>query len=238
MQAKRYDLVSTRVGNKHDSPAPRHSEDDLEEVIEVRRQVDSMIWPSEFLSNEFGGDDIPELLKARKHLKLNKRLPSIAALVVTMDKPYSLGVELADELLARGVKYKEDSPHIQFCDPDFSYSALLADLATANHKALNHAFDVKYYYKAKRPEQLVKVAPCTFCENEKGAPNHYTYPAGHGATSGSAESVINAYFDLDDDMKGKVYDACYQFAHWRTLLGVHFREDNDEGLRIGRLYSS
>ena len=235
---KRYDLVSTRTGVKHDSPAPRHNEDDLQEVIEVRRMVELGEWPAEFLANDGGGDDIPDLLKSRRDLRLTKRRPATAALVVTMDKPYSLGVNLADELLARGEKFKEVRDHVQFCDPTFSYSALLADLATANHKALNHAFDVKYYYKAKRPEQYLKVDPCIFSEDNVGAPNHYSYPAGHGATSGSAEAVINAYFDLNDEMKLKVYDACYQFAHWRTLLGVHFREDNDEGLRIGRLYTS
>lgn len=236
-QAKQYDRVSPRAGNKHDSPSPRHNDDDLAEVLEVRRMVDLQEWPSEFLMNDGGGDDVPDLLKSRRALRLKKNKPSVAALVVTMDKPYSLGVELADELLARGVKFREEQDHIQFCDPEMSYSALLRDLASANHKALNHAFDVKYFYKAKRPEQYVMVAPCVLCENEAGAPMHPAYPAGHGATSGSAQAVINKYFDLDSQMSLKVHDACYQFAHWRTLLGVHFREDNDEGIRIGSLYS-
>lgn len=237
-QLKRYDQVSPREGNAHDSPAPRHSEEDLCEVIEVRRQVELGEWPAEFLANDGGGDDVPDLLKSRTDLRLNKRRPKTAALVVTMDKPYSLGVELADELLSRGVKFKEVRDHIQFADQTFSYSAFLKDLASANHKALNHAFDVKYHYMAKRPEQLAKVDPCVFCVNDAGAPQHPSYPAGHGATSGSAQAVIEAYFDLDDEMKLKVHDACYQFAHWRTLLGVHFREDNDEGIRIGRKYTS
>ena len=237
-QLKRYDLVSPREGNAHDSPAPRHSEEDLCEVIEVRRQVELGEWPSDFLANEGGGDDVPDLLKARRALRLSARRPTTAALVVTMDDPDSLGVELAKELMSRGVKFKEDRGHVQFCDETYSFSALKADLAMANHKALNHAFDVKYHYDAKRPEQYAKVDPCVFCVNEAGAPNHYSYPAGHGATSGSAQAVIEKYFDLDDEMKLKVHDACYQFAHWRTLLGVHFREDNDEGIRIGRKYSS
>ena len=235
---KQYNLVSTRQGKRHDSPSPRHDADDLQEVIDVREQVALGHWPSEFLDNRYGGDDVPDLLQARTALNLTKENPSIAALVVTMDQPDSLGIELHNELVARGVKYKEHQDHVQFCDPEFSYTAFKRDLANANHLALNHAFDVKYYYRAKRPEQYVQVAPCIFSEDKVGAPAHYSYPAGHGATSGSAQAVIESYFDLDSEMKGKVYDACYQFAHWRTLLGVHFREDNDEGLRIGRMYSA
>ena len=241
MQPKRYDTVSPNPGKPHDSPPPRHSKEDLQEVSEVRRMVELGHWPSEFLANESGGgDDVPELLASRRALRLSKRRPTTAALVVTMDDPYSLGEELHKELRARGVRYKEDSDHTRFAEPEFSRAAFARDLASANAKALWHAFEVKYHYKAVRPEARpeVLVAPCVFCVDDFGAPNHWAYPAGHGATSGSALAVLRAYFDLDEDMDKLVFDACYQFAHWRTLLGVHFREDNDEGLRIGLKYAA
>ena len=236
--AKLYNTISPRQGNAHDSPAPVYTQADLDEVLEVRRMVELGAWPADFLLNEGGGDDVPELLLARQHLRLNKRRPEVAAMVVTMDKPYSLGMELAQELMSRGVKFKEDRPHVQFCDETYSFSAFLKDLMSANHNALNHVFDVKYYYNALRPEQMLQVDPCLLCANDDGAPNHPSFPAGHGGTSGSAQATINAYFDLTPDMELKVHDACYQFAHWRTLLGVHYRKDNDDGLRIGNLYSS
>ena len=235
-QTKRYDIVSPNPGYRHDSPAPRHNAADLQEVLEVRRRVELGEWPSEYLSHANGtGKEIPVLLRSRA-LALSVVRPKTAALVVTMDKPYSLGVEMADALLAMGAKLKVDLPHVQFCDPEMSYTSLLRDLASANHRALGHCFQVKYHYKAKRPEQYAKVDPCIFAVDLVGAPGHPSYPAGHGGTSGSAEAVIMRYFDLDNDGVAMVKDAAYQFAHWRTLLGVHFREDNDEGLRIGRKY--
>lgn len=235
---KQYNIVSPREPNRHDSPEPRHNDDDFKEVVEIRRQVELGIWPSDFLANKGGGDRVPDLLAKRRALGLTKSRPKTAAFVVTMDDPYSLGVEIAKELISRGVKFKIDMTHVQFCDPEMSYTALIRDLSSANHKALNHAFDVKYHFMARRPEQYALVDPCLFAADDVGAPGHPSYPAGHGATSGSAQAVIEKYFDLTDEMYLKVYDACYQFAHWRTLLGVHFREDNDEGLRIGRLYSA
>lgn len=222
-------LHSPRKGVKHGTKAPSTGRDKLDEVIEVRSQVVLKKWPSEYLQHGEGfGTKPPELLQGLGVYRYN---PSTAAEAVRMDKPHDLGVALWDALQKIGVALKEAYNYIPFVE---QFVHFLSELSAANYKALDKIFDVKYYWMEERPETKIGIAGCIFTGDDYGAPNHPAYGAGHGAVAGATFAVIKKFFDMTADVIALVWDACYQFAHWRTLLGVHYREDNDLGLDIGQ----
>lgn len=222
-------LHSPRPGVQHGTEAPASIESGkLDEVIEVREQVRCKHWPSEYLQhNGSFGLKPPVLLK---DMGIYKHDPNTAAQAVAMDKPFDLGVALWDALQAMGVPLKEKHNYVPFIE---QFAHFLVMLNAANYEALDRIFDIKYYWMEERPETVLGLPGAVFTGDKYGAPNHPAYGAGHGAVSGATYAIICYFFDLTDDQKALVWDACYQFAHWRTLLGVHYREDNDLGLAQG-----
>lgn len=236
----RRDIVSPRPGKQHDSKAPLSLKDGsaftdaLDEVCEVVAMTEGGEWPTEFLAkgNPSGlGGEPPELLK--KELRLISRNPERLALSVSMDKPWDLAVILLDELLARGAKFREDAQHVQFCDKTNSYTATMMDVMQSVHAALNHIFDIKYFWRKPRPEDYKATPGKQFTVDDLGAPGHWSYGAGHAAAAAAVCQALHRALSLDDEQSAWVKDACWQFANGRTLLGVHFWEDNAEGFRVG-----
>lgn len=233
------DVVSPRPGKQHDSKAPLRPGDDgfeqsLDEVSQIVAMTELGRWPADFLAkgNPSGSNgEPPELLKSK--LRLHSRRPERLALAVSMDKPWHLGEFLLDELLMRGVKYREDADHIQFCDEEYSYTATMKDVFDSTHAALNHIFDIKYFWKQPRPEDYKGIPGCQFTVDDLGAPGHWSYGAGHAAAAAATRMAIARNLDLDAEMLAHLDDSAWQFCQGRTLLGVHFWEDNAEGYRVG-----
>lgn len=226
---KNSQLHSPRKGVQHGTAAPTEGRDKLDEVIEVRRQVVTNHWPADYLAHGDGfGTEPPVLLK---EMGIRKRRPSTAAAAVRMDKPHDLGVALWDALHAAGAKLKEQYNYVPFVE---QFAHFLSELNNANYHALDKIFDVKYYWMVERPETVLGLPGCIFTGDSYGAPNHPAFGAGHGSVAGATYALILKFFDLTEDQAAMVWDACYQFSHWRTLLGVHYREDNDLGLAVGQ----
>ncbi len=58
-----------------------------------------------------------------------------------------------------------------------------------------------------------------------------SYVSGHAAVSGAAAEVLAAFFP---EQAGELQAAAEEAAMSRLYGGIHFRSDNDEGLRLGR----
>lgn len=239
---KKSALHSPRHGQAHGIDAPLYPgqpgfDEWLNEVVEVRRQVELMQWPRAYLENASGTGGVPELFKLYdkrypdRALGVTEARPQSAAEIVRMDDPVDLGIVLYKALSAMKADLNRDGPHVEFVE---GYVQFLRRLSVRIHAALDKIFDVKYFYMLERPETVLGLPGCLFTGDGYGAPNHPSYGAGHGAAAGATESVILNTFDLREEEQAMVRDACYQFAHYRTLLGVHYRADNDVGLAIGR----
>lgn len=233
-------LHSPRAGNAHGTPRPIYPgeagfEEALYEVIETRAKVVHMEWPTQYLTSKHPvpgmGDDVPFLLN---HMQIGRGNPETCAQVVAMDKPSDLGLELWNRVIQAGGKlkdkYKAKNGNTPFVE---AFARFNAELGFACYVALDKIFDVKYHWMLERPETVKNIPGCIFTGDRYGAPNHPAYGAGHGAVAGITLELIKRFFNLAGDLLNMVIDACYQFAHWRTLLGVHYRADNDLGMEVG-----
>ena len=98
--------------------------------------------------------------------------------------------------------------------------------AIAQYDAIVACWDGKYAYWAIRPFQLDSTLLTLF-----PTPNHPSYPAAHGCSSGALGRVIGRLFpDSADSMEAKASEA----GESRLWGGIHYRSDIDSGLAIGR----
>lgn len=103
---------------------------------------------------------------------------------------------------------------------------VIAHLAVAQADAFIACWDTKYFYWAGRPTGLIPGFASTI-----GTPNFPTYTSGHSTQSGAAAVVLGHFFPRDAASLGAMAD---EAAVSRLYGGIHFRADNDVGLRIGR----
>ena len=105
-----------------------------------------------------------------------------------------------------------------------------AVLSTAYYDSLVACWDAKYAYWGIRPFQYdPEFKPLITTPNFPG------YPSGHAMLSGTAAEALSYLFPADAQFFNKQAEAA---AESRLLGGVHFRLDNDEGLRLGRSVAS
>jgi hypothetical protein len=92
--------------------------------------------------------------------------------------------------------------------------------------------------------------------NPEGCPLHPAYPAGHALIAGACTTVLKAFFDetfpVDDPVLvsadglsvkpyvgptltvgGELNKLASNVAFGRNMLGIHWRSDGSEGLRMG-----
>ncbi|MCM3717344.1 vanadium-dependent haloperoxidase [Fictibacillus phosphorivorans] len=98
------------------------------------------------------------------------------------------------------------------------------------HAAINDAFVIAWYFK-----YLWDVArPCQYDRNLKTVlftPRFPTYPSAHAVMAGCSESILSYYFPQERHRLHEMFEEC---AMSREYAGVHFKVDNDEGLKLGR----
>jgi membrane-associated phospholipid phosphatase len=114
-------------------------------------------------------------------------------------------------------KYRLGSPHIARALGYF-------------HSAVNDAFVMSWYFKylwdVARPNQYGRnLSPVLT------TPRFPSYPSAHATVAGCAESVLSYFFPPEASGIKNTMEQC---ALSRLYAGVHFKADNDEGLRLGR----
>jgi membrane-associated phospholipid phosphatase len=101
-----------------------------------------------------------------------------------------------------------------------------AVMSVAQYDALIACWDAKYTYWAMRPfqydETLVTLFP---------TPNHPSYPAAHGCSSGALAAALAYLFPAEaESIQARAEEA----AMSRLWGGIHFRSDIETGLALGR----
>jgi len=64
-----------------------------------------------------------------------------------------------------------------------------------------------------------------------GLPNFPSYPSNHASLSGGMARILGSFFPAE---KNRLDGLADQAAMSRLFGGIHFRVDNDTGLRLGR----
>lgn len=92
------------------------------------------------------------------------------------------------------------------------------------------AWDAKYHYWFIRPETAAaKILGIKF-KPQILTPPFPSYVSGHAATSGAAATILAHFLKRDSASLKTMAD---EAAHSRLLGGIHFKFDNDQGLKLG-----
>lgn len=112
-------------------------------------------------------------------------------------------------------------------------------------------WDAKYEYSIERPETYIRRLINPNWRPLHETPNFPAYPSGHSAFGGAATEILAAYFGQKNNITDRTHQGRIEFAgHPRTfnsfqemgqenaysrlLIGVHYRMDCVEGMRLGR----
>lgn len=241
-------LASPRIGKKHGLPTPIHFEEEgfaeqLQEVIEVRRLVESGVYPAEFLARHHPEPDRFDPYTMPPPL-MNEGLsvynPQGCANVVHMDNPLDMPNAVLRWLNSINTPLKAETGHIDFLE---AVPAVVAATAKAIDRNLSKAFEAKYYFGLIRPEealhnvysgQSMTIDCRSLTAYPEGCPFHPSYPAGHGAAAAGVKALED-HFYLTNEVQDVVFDTAYLWSQFRTLAGVHYADDNLAGLAIGGL---
>jgi len=124
--------------------------------------------------------------------------------------------------------------------------------AIANADVVVLCWKNKYHYNLERPEAYIKRVLAPNWTPLHDSPPFPSYPSGHAAIGAATAEVLTAYlgdrFAITDrthegraEFAGKprsyssFRDMARESALSRMALGVHFRMDSEEGIRIGQL---
>jgi membrane-associated phospholipid phosphatase len=99
-------------------------------------------------------------------------------------------------------------------------------LTTAYHEAAIAIMDAKYAYWGIRPAQYD-----TTYKPLLSTPPFPGYPSGHAAAAATSSAVLAYFFPADARQFQKLAQDC---ADSRFYAGIHFRTDNETGLRMGK----
>jgi len=99
-------------------------------------------------------------------------------------------------------------------------------LNTAFHEATIAIMDAKYAYWGIRPNQYD-----TTYKSLIPTPPFPGYPSGHAAGAGTNAAVMEYFFPADAKQFWQLAQDC---ADSRFYAGIHFRTDNETGLKMGR----
>ena len=98
------------------------------------------------------------------------------------------------------------------------------------HAAMNDVFVITWYLKylwdVARPNQYDRNLPTVI-----STPRFPSYPSAHASLAGCAEVILSYFFPKES---ARIKRLMEESALSRLYAGVHFKVDNEEGLRIGR----
>ncbi|RBW68292.1 vanadium-dependent haloperoxidase [Bacillus taeanensis] len=98
------------------------------------------------------------------------------------------------------------------------------------HAAVNDVcvitWHLKYLFNVARPTQYDRNLPAVLI-----TPRFPAYPSAHATIAGCAEIILSYFFPAESF---PIRNLVEETAQSRLYAGVHFKVDNDEGLRLGR----
>ena len=230
-------IVSPRIGEDHCEapPAVPGSEAFRKELgifVLVRIDVESGVWPGWYFESQGLPAEVPEPLKEHV-VRKGKYNPQLAAELVHMDRPDDLARVCMDWLKEEGVRTKDRGEHVEFVEENLG---LGSDLADDLEEAMELAFESKWFHGQTRPEEYLLTPEGelgNLTSYPEGCPCHPSYPAGHGTAAGRTLRFLREHFELTEEQDEELAATCGHFAHYRTLAGVHWPEDNAAGLELG-----
>ncbi len=103
---------------------------------------------------------------------------------------------------------------------------IYAVLHIAYHDAAIAIFDAKYTYWGIRPSQYDSIYKPLIA-----TPPFPGYPSGHALGAGATSTVMGYFFPADANYFQRLAQDC---ADSRFYAGIHFKTDNETGLRMGK----
>ena len=111
---------------------------------------------------------------------------------------------------------------------DTDAARVFAVLNAAASDAVVACFEAKYHYWTIRPSQADTTIALA---DSVSLPNFPSYPSGHACSAGAFDGVLGHYFPQDRAAFTRIAE---EQAMSRLWGGIHYRFDDDEGLRLGR----
>jgi hypothetical protein len=111
-----------------------------------------------------------------------------------------------------------------FSEPRMARALALANMAMMD--ASIACWETKFHYLVRRPTMMDSKIVCVM-----DVPEHPSYPSGHASFSGAASAVLGYVLPERADW---LDDLAQQAAMSRLYGGLHYRFDNDAGLKLGR----
>ncbi|MCY9025051.1 vanadium-dependent haloperoxidase [Priestia megaterium] len=128
-----------------------------------------------------------------------------------------LSAKITAMIFDLGEKYRLGSPHISRA---LGYS----------NAAINDTFVItwflKYLWDVARPNQYGRNLSTVLI-----TPRFPSYPSAHATIAGCSEILLSYLFPSES---ARIKNLMKESAQSRLYAGVHFKVDNDEGLRLGR----
>ncbi|MFC0189481.1 phosphatase PAP2 family protein [Fictibacillus aquaticus] len=116
-----------------------------------------------------------------------------------------------------GKKYKLGSPYI---------ARILSNFHAAVNDTFVMSWHFKYLWDVARPNQYGRNLNTVLT-----TPRFPAYPSAHATVAGCADAVLCYFFPPEAPGIINVMEQC---ALSRLYAGVHFKADNDEGMRLGK----
>ncbi len=127
---------------------------------------------------------------------------------------------------------------------------LLAMLSTGLHDAAIICWYEKYFWNTARPEQYIQEHIDPSWQPFHETPNFPSYPSGHAVFGATASYILESFFGPQYKFTDKSHAQRSEFngtersfnnikemgienAYSRLLMGVHFHEDCEAGLKLG-----
>jgi hypothetical protein len=108
---------------------------------------------------------------------------------------------------------------------------VLAAVNVAMHDAAIACWAAKYRWWVVRPVSAIRDTWDPAFLPHLITPPHPSYVSGHSSVSGAAEAVLSAFFPA---RRTELHAYAEEAALSRLYGGIHYRSDNEEGLRLGR----
>lgn len=109
--------------------------------------------------------------------------------------------------------------------------AVLRDLCTAMHDAFIACWSIKLRDWSERPITAIRRSLDADFVPVVVTPGHPSYVSGHATVSGAAATVLAAHWPAE---QGALWAKAEEAANSRLWGAIHFRSDNEEGLKLGR----